>query len=161
MGYYRAFICETGHVIDEMADQSTKSQNFCETCGKKVFSSCSYCGKSIKGIYFSDEENVLGMPEEYKLPNYCPECGNKYPWTENAIKSAIELANEIESFSESDKTIFKDNISDLVKDTPQTEVAVRRFQNIFSKLKKEGVNTFKTILTDVISESVKKSLFGV
>jgi hypothetical protein len=52
------------------------------------------------------------------------------------------------------------SLDDLVASSPKTEVASLRFKKIMKKVGKESYDSVKTIVTDLVSESIKKTLFG-
>ena len=76
------------------------------------------------------------------------------------IQAAKDLADELDELSNEERQKLKSNLDDLYKDTPQTEVAVTRFKRIMSKVGKDSYSAMKSIITDVVSETIKKSLFG-
>jgi hypothetical protein len=51
-------------------------------------------------------------------------------------------------------------LDDLVRDTPKTGVAGIRFKKLMKKAGKESYEAVKTVVTDLVSESIEKTLFG-
>jgi hypothetical protein len=96
----------------------------------------------------------------YKAPRFCSDCGAPFPWTESSLKSAHELANEITGISEDDRNILNQSLDEIVRDTPQAQVAAVRFKKIATKLGKEAADAFKKILVDIASETAKKMIWG-
>ena len=104
--YYSAHICENGH------EQRNNDNKFCPDCGGKTFDQCQYCHDIIKHGY-NDGEPIFANPydpeelsgyehfqipfEDFKMPNYCYNCGEPYRWTEkflNEYKLILELQTE-------------------------------------------------------------------
>jgi hypothetical protein len=56
--------------------------------------------------------------------------------------------------------LLKQSLDDLVTDSPKTEVAGLRFKQLVKKVGKESYDAVKTVVTDLVSESIKKTLFG-
>jgi hypothetical protein len=97
---------------------------------------------------------------EYNKPSYCYNCGKAYPWTERSLEAAAELADEIDGLTDEEIQKLKSSLPDLVKDGPKTTVAETRFKKIIKKAGTEAYGGMKSILVDVVSEAVKKSLFS-
>lgn len=97
---------------------------------------------------------------DYDKPAYCYNCGKPFPWTVSGLEAAFELADELEGLSQEEKQQLKDSIPDLVRNTPQTIVAETRFKKLMKKAGAEAYDGMKSMLVDVVSEAVKKSIFG-
>ena len=65
-----------------------------------------------------------------------------------------------ESLNEDEKKELMESIIILTKDTPLAEVAKIKFKKIVSKLPSQMGESIKNIITDIISESVRKSIYG-
>jgi len=161
MGYYDvAQICLNGHIITRNANSSPEfRQNHCKKCGEPTIMKCPSCNTDIQGEYHVDGVLVGGFKTP-PPPNFCHECGQPYPWTERKIQAARELADEFDELSNEDREKLKSDLDNLYKDTPQTEVAATRFKRIMSKVGKDSYSAMKSIVTDITSETIKKSLFG-
>ncbi len=61
--------------------------------------------------------------------------------------------------SSADRELLKKSLDDLIRDTPQTIVAVQRVKILLSKGAKPTLEAFRSILVNIVTESVKKSLF--
>ena len=59
-----------------------------------------------------------------------------------------------------ERQLLKQSLDDLVTDSPKTEVAGLRFKQLMKKVGKESYDAVKTVVTDLVSESIKKTLFG-
>lgn len=156
--YDTAQICLNGHVINTMATSSPQSnQKHCAACGAQTITACPDCNSSIRGYYHVP--GVIGF-FDYNKPSYCYNCGKPYPWTVASLEAARELADELEKLSAEERQQLKDSFPDLVKNTPKTVVAETRFKKLMKKAGAEGYDGMKSILIDVVSEAVKKSVFG-
>src|SRR5256885_2603610 len=91
-GYDTAQICLNGHVINRSAeDMPQYRQNHCSKCGAETLMSCPACSEKIRG-------NLLGaMPSlhEEPAPAFCHNCGKAYPWIQQALEAARELAFDV------------------------------------------------------------------
>ena len=161
MGFYRpALICTNGHIITTNASHSSFSTPYCAKCGAPTISSCPNCHHQIDGDYHVDGVINLAGCYDMQLPAYCPYCGNPFPWTETAINSAINLINAAESLSNEEKVIFKENVSEILSETPKTKVSTIRIHKILTKISPTIANGIKDVLVEVCAESVKKILFS-
>jgi hypothetical protein len=76
------------------------------------------------------------------------------------LQAARDLADELDELNPIEREKLKDTLNDLVQDGPKTELATIRFKKIAQKLRKVSVEAIKTVLTDIVSETAKKALFG-
>ena len=76
------------------------------------------------------------------------------------MEAANELADELESLTLEEREQLKNSFPDLLSNTPKSAVAEIRFKKIIKKVGSDAYDGLKTILVDVVSETVKKSLFG-
>ncbi|MPN11832.1 hypothetical protein SDC9_159140 [bioreactor metagenome] len=153
--YDVAQICKNGHLITSYASESVRLEPFCSKCGSETITNCQKCAKPIKG-----SESEYGYLFDYTIPFYCIHCGHPYPWTELALESAKALIDEDENLNEDEKQLFSETLPDLVVDspTPKTQLSVSRFRKFLSKVTTYTADGLKSILVDVTSEVVKKSL---
>jgi len=157
MGYKQAQICLNGHIINgNIEDYPESNQNYCELCGSKTITECPHCKYHIKG----DEDYGIGYELLQEHPAYCTNCGSPFPWTEEAINSAKELASILDELTYEEQEELKKSLDDLVNDGPRTVVATTKFKRILSKTTSEISSGFREILVDVVSETVKKSIWG-
>lgn len=156
MGYYHvAQICLNGHIINSMYDAYPEfNQNFCDKCGVRTITECPHCNSNIKGYY---EGSFKFMKH---TPSYCFNCGNPYPWTESALKSAQELLELEGVLSKEDLDYFNENKSSLIADTPNSKVVATKLKLFISKVSSSTGSVLKDIIVDVASESVKKIILG-
>jgi hypothetical protein len=156
-GFDVAQICKNGHLINEMSKGSPASnQKHCDLCGEPTLTACESCGAEIRGRYHVS--GYIGYPD-YNIPNYCINCGQAYPWTHAAIETARKLADELDNLNDKEREMLKDTIGDLVRDSSNAVLAESQFKKIMSKVGKDGYETMRSILTDVLSEAVRKTMF--
>lgn len=156
--YDTAQICLNGHIVNkETFSSPERNQEYCDKCGIKTITACPECNAPIKGYYNVPRVVSIGG---YRKPSYCHNCGKPYPWTVSSIQAASELADELDDLNSSEKQQLKDSFSDLIQNTPKSVVAETRFKKIIKKAGTEAYQEMKSILIEIVSESVKKSLFG-
>jgi hypothetical protein len=157
--YDTAQICLNGHLInDNFRLYPVHNQRHCKTCGEPTITQCENCKEEIRGSYEVPGVAQMGAPGP--PPNFCHHCGHSYPWTERRLEAAKYLAEEFDQLDEAEIEKLKGTLDDLVRETPKTELASTRFKKLMAKAGKESLATMKSALTDVLSETVKKSLFG-
>lgn len=156
--YDVAEICRNGHVTNSMARDFPKSnQAHCDKCGAATITACPKCQTPIRGYYHVP--GVIGG-YDYSAPAFCFACGTPFPWTASGLEAARELADELDGLSNDDRHVLKLSLDELVREGPKTAVAETRFKRIMRQTGKEGIDAMRHILVDIVSESVKKSLFG-
>jgi hypothetical protein len=153
-----AQICLAGHVANSMARHyPTSNQTFCEKCGERTITACPSCSTNIRGYY-----HVPGMIGAfgYSAPAFCFQCGKPFPWTASGLEAARELADILEGLTPEERDELKKSLDDLVREGPQTVLAETRFKRLMRKVGHEGAGAMRSILTDIVSETVRKTLFG-
>ena len=157
--YYEvAQICLNGHVITSIAQRHPELKKLrCPTCGEQTITHCPDCNQPIKGDYF-----VPGVVDfsAYHKSAYCDSCGQPYPWTKRNQEAVAELIEFSEMLSATEKEDFKGSIKDLMIQTPKTNLAVTKYKTYIKKAGTEVAKGLKEILIDVVSETVKKSIWG-
>jgi hypothetical protein len=156
--YDVAQICENGHVINSMArGYPNSNQDYCDKCGAPTLMACPSCQTAIRGDY-----HVPGVISfsDYRVPSFCYKCGEPFPWTAAALRAAEELAEELEGLTDDERESLKKSLNELVRETPNTRVAETRFKRIMKKVGKDGYESMRSILTDIVSETVRKTIFG-
>lgn len=147
-------VCMNGHQITDCFNQFPESRrNFCPKCGKPTITQCQSCNAHIPG-----HDYLTIYPES--VPNFCGNCGEPYPWTKIKIENSQELIEELGELSPEDKLILKTSLDELIRESPKAEVALLRFKKIATKLGKESYELFKKVISDIVSETIRKSLFG-
>lgn len=156
--YDVAQICQNGHVINSMAhDYPNCNQDHCHRCGARTIAACPSCMTDIRGYYHVP--GVIGF-DHYAAPAFCQKCGKPFPWTVAGISAAEVLADELEGLTEEERQSLKKSLHDLIRETPNTRVAETRFKRLMRKAGKEGYESMRSILTDIVSETVRKTVFG-
>ena len=100
------------------------------------------------------------MGLDLKAPKFCHSCGKPYPWTLSHLEAAKELVKEFDTLTPEEQHSLTQSLDDLVRDTPKAEVAGIRFKKLMKKAGKESYEAVKHVLTDLVSESIKKTIFG-
>ena len=153
--YDTAQICTNGHVINTGSiSYPENNSKFCDRCGAPTITNCPNCSAFIRGCY---RGGVISFG--YTPPSFCPHCGNPYPWTEARLKAAKELADELDNLSLEEQEMLKKSIDDIIRDTPQTPVAAKRFKRLVTKAGQVAAEGFKKILFDVASEAAKRIIW--
>lgn len=151
-----AQICLNGHVVNQMTKRyPEQNQKFCDKCGAQTITECSYCKIPIRGHLHAEHNYDFN----YTPPRFCHNCGKPYPWTELKLKAAQELIDEAEKLTDTERTILKQSIDDLVKGTPNTQVAALRFKKYATKAGDVILGGLRDIMVDIASETAKKILF--
>jgi len=155
--YDTAQICMNGHVVNSsMRLHPDHNQNFCEVCGANTISQCHICNTNIRGRYHIDR--VVSF-DNFTAPAFCINCGGPFLWTESRLKAARDLTSELDNLSSEERDLLSGSLDDIVKDTPQTPLAVSRFKRLALKAGQEFPGIFHDILVDIASETAKKLLW--
>ncbi len=156
--YDGAQVCLNGHAITQFAkSEPANRKDFCPKCGAETMDSCRECGSKIQGKRHVPGVVSLGT---YEPPAFCCVCGRPYPWTVSRLEAARALADETDGLSEPETIALKATLDDLIRDTPQSAVAVVRFKKLVAKGGAQVGQAFKDILVDIVSETVRKGIWG-
>ena len=160
-GYHHtAQICLNGHVLTSSHKPAPgHEQKFCPRCGEAAVTRCESCQAEIRGRY--EVPGVIDYTNTYATPGFCHSCGKPYPWTERRLQAAKELADELDELSETERLTLRNSLEDLIRDTPRTELAGIRFKKMMKKVGKEPYEAMRNMVTDLLSESLKRTLFGL
>lgn len=157
-GYDVAQICREGHVVTTTAvDYPDEREPFCSRCGAPTIMACEACAAPIRGDYRSSAF-VGSLP--YDRPSFCTSCGQPYPWTAGALAAAREMADMLDGLKPEEREALKGSLDDLVRDTSRTPVAVMRFKQLAAKTGKEGANALRDVLIGIVTEGVRKAIWG-
>lgn len=154
--YLTAVVCLNGHMVtDSLESAPAVASAHCSECGAKTATRCSHCNENIRGHY-----QVDGVFTTRRAPvrKFCHACGKAYPWTEARLTAAREYADEIDALSSDEKEVLKKSLDELIKDSPQTNVAGVRFKKLMAKAGKESAAALRDIVVDVVSETAKKAM---
>ena len=161
MGYYdTAQICENGHAITAVAGTSPEFQKkFCTKCGAPTVTACQHCNAPLRGRYH--QEGVCDMRRfRLPIPTFCHECGKAFPWTEQRVAAFHELTAELDELTKDDQEKLNASLDDLMQAGPKTDLATHRFKKVAAKLGKDSYELLKKLSSDILSEAIKKSVFG-
>ena len=156
--YDVAQICENGHVANSMAhDHPDINQDHCHKCGAPTIMGCPSCQTAIRGYY-----HVPGIIDidDYAAPAFCYKCGKPFPWTDARLRAAKDLADELDDLTSDQRESLKKSLDDLVRETPSTRVAETRFKKIMRKAGTDSYEGMRSLLKDIVSETVRKTIFG-
>ncbi len=155
--YDTAQFCLNGHVINiEYDERPAKNKPFCPKCGANTITQCQNCGSHIQGYHHSQGPSYPG----YTAPKFCHNCGVPYPWTESRLSAARGLVNELAGLTDDEKQTLNKSLDDIVKDTPNRETAIVKIKKILPRLGQEVAEALREILVDILSDSVRKALWG-
>jgi hypothetical protein len=153
-GYDVAQICMNGHVINSRSvEYAYANQKFCDRCGAPTITRCGVCENPIRGPVMDD------WLITYHAPKFCLNCGKPFPWTKNVLEATQELALAVDGLSDDDREVLEKSIDEMVRDTPNANIAAVHFKRIMSKVGPQIALTFKDILVNVLSETVKKLIY--
>ncbi len=156
--YSKAQVCVNGHVVNDWTEAfPEKLENYCHICGAKTIMNCQKCSASIRG--FHHVPGVISL-SHYVTPRFCHNCGEPFPWTESRLKAAKELVGEATMLSSTEKEELSMSIEDMVMDTPNAQVATVRYKRLITKAGQTIANGARDIIVDIVSESIKKALWG-
>lgn len=156
MAYFTSQLCANGHLITAYAEKYPASlQKYCSICGAYTIMQCENCKKNIRGRS-ADELGYLG---KYRIPSYCLNCGEPYPWTTSALESTKEILLLSEEIKSEDINTLEDTYKDLIVSTPKTQVAAMKFKMLLTKAGKATSDAIYQIMVDVLSEAVKKTVW--
>jgi len=148
-----ALVCMNGHVVNAASEMRPNfNSNYCPTCGERAISKCLNCQSQIPGQIHFLSDDMLGDGDKFMEPApYCGGCGKPYPWTERRAQAFIELAHL--TLNAQDAQEVEENLPDVMRDSPRTEVAVRKINGAFAKAGTWGLNTLKTAAPSLLTQS--------
>ena len=131
-------ICENGHQITYGYHQRPEERKeFCQLCGAPTIISCPSCDEAIRGGKFehSQRKTLEGLAF---VPSYCPNCGEPFPWTQKKIQTAIQIFAEFSDLEEKEKATIEQDVENIAKDVPETELSARRIKHILKRCGNAG-----------------------
>ena len=160
MSYYEtAQVCKNGHVITDVYSESADlAKPFCPVCGQPTITKCEHCGAEIQGRLHVD--SVISTRKTERPPAYCFNCGKPFPWTQSHIETVHELLELDGKIDEPDRDTMRGVLSDLLAETPKTQVAVVKAKAVMKRMEEGTYNAIKEIVSGFASETVKKALFN-
>lgn len=129
-------VCLNGHEINSFhREQPELSRDYCPQCGAKTITACPQCGALIRG---GSRGGFNGYQRwGMDVTPYCPDCGKPYPWTEELLKAAEQLAFELEELTPHDRELLAHSWEHIIAETPQSEVTVLRVKKLLRKVSPE------------------------
>jgi hypothetical protein len=112
----------------------------------------------LRGFYHVD--GVLSLGVGYEPPAYCYNCGVPLPWTERKVAAAVELLEASGELTASELTQFREDMTELTKDSPRVQVASLRFKKVMAKTGSAVASGVRDIVVDILSEAAKKAIWG-
>ncbi|MDA8120160.1 MAG: DUF2321 domain-containing protein [Gammaproteobacteria bacterium] len=159
--YDTAQICLNGHVVNALSRlDSAANQDHCGKCGEKTMTACANCNAQVRGPRLPSPDDVFYVASPYDVPAHCYQCGTPFPWTQRRLDAAHALADEFDALTPEEREQLKGTLPSLFVDTPRTVVAEFTFKRLMLKVGKAGSDAMRRIVVDVVSEAVRKSLFG-
>lgn len=154
-----ALACINGHLLNVIASPTLPpGVRFCKACGAELITVCQACSTPI--TEFQSPAPGIPAPFGRRLPAFCHSCGQPYPWTKLKLAAAQDLIEERAALKPHEREALKKSLEDLVRETPQMPVAKLRFKRFVTKLGVEAAETLKALLIDVLSEAVRKEIWG-
>lgn len=153
-GYDVMQVCKNGHQITASARELPDfCQNYCSKCGAQTITQCETCQTSIPGCYWGAGISTSNPP----VPRYCTKCGEPFPWQKSALEELEGLLRE-GGLSDADLQEATGAIPDIARETPKTAFASVRFRRVLKKLAKPIYDIAIKVVSDVASESAKKTI---
>lgn len=149
MDYNCAYICENGHAVHTTSNPCL--DKFCSACGSAVICECPSCHSMIRG-------HRRGVSGYYKVPAYCYDCGNPYPWTQMALQSAIDLLAEDDEIPAADREKLVEVLPDVIVETPKSNLAAVRLRKAIKTCTGIVGEALRQLVIDFGCELVKKQL---
>ena len=157
-------VCENGHQItgcykgDKLADilnGKKKPMEFCQKCGAATMVACSSCDNEIQGDKLKDNYGTWDTIKRATVPSYCRNCGKPYPWTDNKIVTAIQMFAEFGNLDEEEKETIEQDINNIAKDIPQSELSAMRIKRLWDKYSPIARNLIMEFASKTAAEILK------
>ena len=152
-----AQVCLNGHLIASHLTAVPHELACCPRCGQPTICQCPECSALLKGNHYGGgaTRSPMSRPEDF-----CEACGKPYPWTAKRLEAARLFTSELAEATEAEKEKLIESIDALVCDTPMKDVAIHRFQQFIARSRGPVVEAYKTILAPLITEAIKRQIFG-
>ncbi|HXJ38762.1 MAG TPA: DUF2321 domain-containing protein, partial [Bryobacteraceae bacterium] len=85
--------------------------------------------------------------------------GKPFPWTETALATAEEYADEV-GLGSAERAELKTSLGDLTSDSARTPLAVMRVKKVLAKIGPEAGKGLLQIVVSVLTEEAKRQ-FGL
>ncbi|MCH8978988.1 MAG: DUF2321 domain-containing protein [Armatimonadetes bacterium] len=148
-------VCLNGHQITNSAHFNPKEQmKSCPSCGEKTIKTCPHCDHRIRGCYLM---RGVRYPGETPVPSFCEECGRPFPWQVSALANLAEVIKESD-LSDDEREEFNSAVKDVVRDTQMTDSSALKLRRLLSKMGKPIYDISIKVLSDIASETAKKTM---
>ncbi len=152
MSQSTAQICLNGHPTNRNVTAfPDQNKACCPICGTPTVTQCPACLHPIRG-------QALGHYGDYIPPAYCESCGAPFPWTARRLQAAKDLI-DMELVDADDKQTLRENVEELGKESPQTEISARRFKKALDKAGPTVANAIRDVLVNIVSKTAKKIIW--
>lgn len=159
-------VCENGHQITGCYQISkSERQDFCQKCGAATMTACPSCGGEIQGAQIVDSRDLYEtitkveprmVPMHHvNVPSWCSNCGKPYPWTADKIATAIQILEEFGNLNDEEKRTIEQDINNIAKDTPKTELSAMRIKRILAKCGTVAYNVIMEFASKTAAEILK------
>jgi len=141
-----------GHQITDCAELLPHHKKpFCPQCSEKTITACPECNASI-------QEHLKSVMSAHSSPNpnNCQSCGTAFPWRQDAIASAIEILQM--PIEDQDAAEIAKLVPDIAIETPKTHLAALKLTRLISNLAKPAYDISIKVVSDLTSETAKKTL---
>ena len=163
-GWDVALICQSGHLVnDRSRGDPARNAERCSTCGSQTITACPGCREPIRGFYYTQTDHPPGASPGTPLgrvPQYCEACGRPFPWTERAMSAARLLIRELAALDSYERDLLRRSIDHIVRETPQTPMAILRIRTALSRLEGETATALRELLLSIANDAVKQQLFS-
>ena len=127
-------VCANGHKLTAVARAlPERAPTFCRKCGEAAIRQCEGCKTPLQGAVVY-HPIINGIEPAWSVPNNCHSCGKPFPWTERKQKALIAAISELEDIEQSERDQLTDIVPDTITETPNTSMAVLRWQRVLSKV---------------------------
>ena len=158
-------ICLSGHVSNEAIRTFPEdNRKFCDRCGEPTMTACQGCHADIRGpLVYANGTMLAANPhttDPWRVPLFCENCGNPYPWTERRLQAAKELIDQEQTLAADEKDALEADINAITRDLPRTRAAAIRIKGFLAKTSGAVGSALRDIVVDVASEAAKQILLG-
>jgi len=151
-------VCLNGHIRNDTIHLHPESnEEYCARCGEKTITQCPGCSADIRGAMLIQRPRSRPQACESltAAPAYCLKCGKPYPWTENKIKTAIQIFTEFGNLDKTERKTIEDDIKNIAKDVPQAELSAMRIKRIWEKYGRVAYNVIMEFASKTAAEILK------
>lgn len=151
-------VCLNGHIRNDSINLHPEvNEDYCAQCGEKTITKCPECSAEIRGAKLIQLRP--GRPQKCESlntpPAYCLSCGKPYPWTKSKIMTAIQIFAEFGNLDEEDKNTIEQDINNIAKDIPQTELSAMRIKRMWEKYGKVAYAVIMDFASKTAAEILK------